>query len=203
MVAMVPITRRTASLMLAALFLPPLARRGAARPVRYRLDPAGSRVAFTFRMAGLMQTGTMPVRAAGIFIDPANLAASRVDVTLDAAAARAGPDYATAAMHSPGVLDTARFPTIRFRSTRATPGPDGRLSGGASLRGLLTIRDVTRPVVLAAALYRPRGSAADALGSLTVHLGGEVSRRAFGATGYAEIVADTVGLDIRARIVAE
>ena len=47
---------------------------------------------------------------------------------------------------------------------------------------------------------RPPGTAPDDLSVLTIELSGEMSRTAFGATGYPELVADRVGLDIRAVI---
>ncbi|MCA0870074.1 YceI family protein [Seohaeicola saemankumensis] len=194
---MIPITRRNTLAILAALALPaPLA----ARPQRYVLDTEGSRVAFVFRLAGINHTGTMPVRAADITVDPANLAASRVDVRLDSAGARTGLDYATAALKGPGILDVANHPQIRFQSTRVRLGAAGRISDGARLEGLLTLRGITRPIRLEAALYRLPGSAPDDLSRLTVALKGQLSRASFGATGYADLVADTVALDILAKI---
>lgn len=178
---------------------------GAVAPARaarrdYRLDPAASTVGFFFSINGVPQKGTMPVTAAKISVDPDNLAASRVDVTLSVAKARTGLMLATDALKSPEILDAARYPTVRFVSTSVRLGADGRISGGASLAGRLTIRDVTRPVTFSADLYRPKGSAPDDLSRLTVRLSGAISRSAFGASGYAGLVDDTVTLDITAAI---
>lgn len=173
-----------------------------ARPQRYVLDTVGSQVGFRFRLLGVMQAGQMPVRQADITIDPDNLTASRVDVRLDAAAAETGLDYATSALKAPGVLDVAHYPEIRFQSTKVQLAPDGRLSGGASLRGLLSLRGVTRPITLQAGLFRMRGSAPDDFSRLSVVMTGALSRASFGATGYADLVADRVELDIIAAISA-
>ncbi|MFK7754632.1 MAG: YceI family protein [Sedimentitalea sp.] len=194
-------SRRHFCVGLAASALPtalPLALNAA--PRRYRLDPGASRVGFRFRLGGILQNGTMPVSAADITIDPRNLAASRVDVTLDAARARTKLVYAAQAMTGPDVLDVRRFPTIRFVSSKVQPGPDGRLSGGAQITGPLTVRDVTRPVIMTAALYRQRGKPVNDLSTLRVQLKGAISRKAFGASGFPGLVTDRVELDILAVI---
>lgn len=192
------IQRRRLLATLSAALLAPQALRAA--PLPYRLVPEATDVRFTFLLNGQPQQGRLPVRAARIRIDPQNLARSQADITLDARRARTGLIFATEALKSPGILDTARFPDIRFRSTRIRLGPDGRLSGGAQITGDLTLRGTTRPITLQAALYRRPGTAPDDLRDLDVHLSGHLSRAAFGATGYANLVADRVGLAVRARI---
>ena len=173
-----------------------------ARPTKYVLDPAASRVGFTYQLSGALQTGEMPITRADLVIDPNNLGASTVDVIVNPAGARTGFFFATEALKSVTVLNTKSFPDIRFVSTAVRLAPSGRLSDGAALVGDLTVRDVTRSVTLNAALFRPPGSAPDDLSQLTIQLTGEISRSEFGATGYADIVADPVGLDIVAAIKA-
>ncbi|CUH98035.1 YceI family protein [Leisingera aquaemixtae] len=192
------IQRRRLLAGLSAALLAPQALMAA--PLPYRLVPSATDVRFTFLLNGQPQQGRLPVRAARIRIDPQNLARSEADITLDARRARTGLVFATEALKSPGILDAARHPDIRFRSTRVRLGPDGRLSGGAQITGDLTLRGTTRPVTLQAALYRRPGSAPDDLRQLDVHLTGALSRAAFGANGYAGLVADRVSLAIRARI---
>ncbi|MCB4379339.1 YceI family protein, partial [Synechococcus sp. MU1644] len=76
------------------------------------------------------------------------------------------------------------------------------LSDGATLEGDLTLRGVTRRIRFDAGLFRARGSAAEDFSTLTVMLKGRIDRREFGATGYANLVDDTVGIDIVAEITA-
>ncbi|AVO37046.1 YceI family protein [Pukyongiella litopenaei] len=190
--------RRTLLLALAACMVLPVRAGAAAR--RYRLDPGATRVGFTFTLNGTPQSGTLPVRQADIRIDPARLTASSVDVRLDAGRARTGIGFVTTTLIGPQMLDARRFPEIRFRSTAIRPGAGGRLSDGAGITGDLTLHGITRPLTFAADLYRPRGSAADDLSRLTVHLRGHLSRAAFGLTAYADMVGDTVGLSIDAAI---
>ncbi|MDK3073880.1 YceI family protein [Sedimentitalea sp. JM2-8] len=194
---MIRLNRRALVIALGSLTI---GRRAAAERTRYLLDAAASSVAFRFSLNGLPQSGSMPVKQADVQIDTRNLANSRVDVWLDVARASTGLVFATQAMIGRDVLDAARFPFIRFRSRSVRLAPDGRLSGGAEIAGDLTLRDVTRPIALNAGLYRPPGSAPDDLRSLTVLLDGQISRSAFGAAGFADLVGDAVTLDIKAVI---
>ncbi len=194
---MTGLSRRRALAILASL---PLARPAHAELTPYRLDPGNTSVRFTFDLSGVAQSGTMPIASADIRIDMARLQNSRVNVTLDVSKARTRLPFARIAMLGPEVLDAARFPTIHFRSTRIRLGAGGRLSDGAMVSGDLTIRDVTRPLTLQASLYRKRGSAPDDLDNLSIRLTGALNRNAFGASGYSDLVGETVGLDIHAEI---
>ena len=191
-------TRRAALAGLATL--PVLPRSAAATPRRYHLDAEGSRVGFSFVLNGIAQAGSMPVSRAEILVGPERLAATSVDVSVDVGAARTPLIFATRALKSETVLNAARFPSIRFVSTAVHLAADGRLSGGARLDGLLTLRGRTRPLTLHAALYRARGTEPDDLRHLSVHLTGDLSRRAFGASGFPDLVQDRVSLDILAVI---
>jgi len=178
-----------------ALALCLIATQTTAAPEAYRLDTERSSVGFTYRLGQAETAGTMPVRAAEMWIDLRNLHASRVTVTLDASRARAGVFFATEAMRGPQVLDTARHPLITFRSTRIT----GTLRA-ATVKGQLTVRGTTRPVTLTAGLYRQRGAPADELDHLTVLLTGQIDRHDFGASGFADLVGPLIDLRIVARI---
>ncbi|MEM0946141.1 MAG: YceI family protein [Pseudomonadota bacterium] len=176
------------------LALPALAIRPAkAAPEPYTLDAKNSRVAFIFVVGGQGVRGTMPVASARIALDLANIASSSVATTLDPTRARTGFALATDAMTGPGILDVERHPKITFRSTAI------QVSGlGGQMEGDLTIRGVTRPVTLGASLYRRTGI--DDQNNLTVQISGEISRAAFGASAFSDLVADSVTLDILARV---
>lgn len=187
-----PLSRRS---LLAAPLLLLLPRPARAAPVRYRLDPARSTVGFTYRFQGRPVAGSMPVLGADITIDFDDVRATAATVSLDAAHARAGFVFATEAMRGPAVLDAARHPTIRFVSTAVAPS-----GTGATMRGALTVRGVTRPVALSARFARAPGADPASRAALTVALSGRISRAAFGATGYPEFVDDPIDLDILAGI---
>lgn len=166
-----------------------------ARPVAYVLEPAKSIVGFEIEVGQSPLKGTMPVTRADIVLDFDSAAASRVLVTLAPDQAQMGLPFATQAMRGPDILAADRFPEIRFESTRVRP-----TDTGAEVEGLLTIRGATKPVVLTALLTRPQGTLPGYRDELTIRLTGAVSRRAFGAGGYADLVGDAVQLRITAHI---
>ncbi|WP_278921217.1 MULTISPECIES: YceI family protein [Pseudophaeobacter] len=169
----------------------------------YRLDLDATTVQFKFQLNGIWQSGTMPITSSAIELNPNQLAATRVSVVLDATAAKTGFIIATQAMTGPEVLDIARYPTIHFTSRKIHLGAKGRLSDGAEITGDLTLRGITKPITLQAALYRRAGSAMDDLSQLEFRLTGSLSRAAYGASGFAALVGDRVQLAIDARIIRD
>lgn len=183
-------------LLALALIMPIFVQdRADARPLNYLLDPAHSVVGFSVDMAQSPLNGQMPVTKASLTLDFERAAASRVAVTLSPAGAQMGLPFATEAIKSPEILDATRFPEIRFESTKVRA--DGEK---AQVEGRITIRGVTRPITLSARIFRPKGSAVGARDQLTVRLTGTISRKDFGAVGFADLVGDRVTLDIKAHI---
>lgn len=187
--------RHVLALGLAAIAAPTWA---APRP--YKLGGAGATITYTFKMEGTPVKGTVPIDRATLQIDPNNLEASTADVTADVRRARTGLIFATEALKSRSVLAAADFPLARFQSTRVTLGANGRISDGATLEGMLTLRGVTKPVRFDAQLFRAPGTAADDISALRVILNGRINRTDYGAVGYPELVADTVDIEIDANI---
>ena len=191
-----PLTRR----LLIASALSAFATAGHARSQRYELVAKGSRVAFIFTSNGARQSGTVPVQKADILVDRRNLTNSSARVTADVRLVRSGLVLITQAIKSPELLDAQTHPLVTFESTRVRLGAKGRISEGAQIEGQLTLRGVTRPITLDAMLSRPAGTAPDDLSVLFIQLNGQLSRAAFGASGYPGLADDTVLLDIRAEI---
>jgi polyisoprenoid-binding protein YceI len=77
-------------------------------------------------------------------LEPEDLTRSSVEVTIDAASIDTGVADRDAHLRSADFLDVARFPKLAFKSTKVE-----RTSGDRyRVHGALTIRDVTREVVL-------------------------------------------------------
>ncbi|MEP3345720.1 MAG: YceI family protein [Litoreibacter sp.] len=184
----------------ASLALMPLARAAWAKPVRYDLQADRSTVGFVYQLSGQDAKGSMPVTRASVEIDFDALVNSTIDVEVNVRRAKAGLIFATEALKSASVLDAKTHPTIRFRSTEIRLNGRGSLSDGAEIDGLLTIKGTTKPVTLNAALFRQNGTQAGDLSQLSFRANGRVSRATFGATGYKDLVADTIDLDIIARV---
>lgn len=180
-----------ATALAASLAAPPLS----AAPVPYRLEAEASSVGFETDFGTDLITGTMPVASADLVIDFARLANCRIDVALDVAHAQASFPFAAQAMKGPKVLDAYSHPEIVFRSSAVRAKGDG-----AEVTGEVTIRGVTRPMVLQAVIWRQKGTEAGDRSRLTVKLTGSVKRSDFGATGWSDMVGDDVRLTILARI---
>lgn len=166
-----------------------------AKPVPYALEQDESSVGFETDFGPDLITGIMPVKSAALVLDFDRVENCRIDVALDVASAQASFPFAAQAMKGPKVLDAAGHPEMSFRSTAIR-----RAGDGARVEGQLTIRGVTRPVVLRAEIYRQKGTQEGDLRQLTVRLTGVVLRSEFGATGWADMVGDEVRLTILARI---
>lgn len=167
-----------------------------ADPSDYALQIDRSRVGFVYVLNNTAMSGTMPVSRAEISFDFDRPGNSRISVSVDASQARAGAVFADEALKGQSVLWTDRFPEITFESSDVRR--DGQ--GGAVMTGTLTVRGVTQPQTFTAQLFRPAGQAAGDRSELTIRLKGSLSRSAFGASGYASFVGDTVDLDIQAYI---
>jgi polyisoprenoid-binding protein YceI len=167
-----------------------------AAPQSYLLDPARSEISFRYTVGGIESTGTIPLQSAAMSIDFQRLENTSIAVTLDATRARTVLPLAETALKGASVLDTARFPTIRFQSAKVLRDPPGAL-----MTGDLTVRGQTLPVTLKARFFRLPDRSPEDLSEVDILLEGRLSRSAFGASGYPDLVADPVDLRIRATLV--
>lgn len=112
----------------------------------WTLDPAHSAVTFSAKhMMITTVRGSVAIRDFSLAFDPTDLPASSVRVSLGAASVDTGQDARDQHLRSADFLDAETHPTMDFVSTRIEPaGDDYRIHGD------LTIRGVTRPVVLEA-----------------------------------------------------
>lgn len=83
--------------------------------------------------------------------DPLNVEAATVAVEIEAASIYSGVERRDLHLKSPDFLDVENYPTISFKSTRVEPDGLDR----ALVHGDLTLRGVTRPVVLDACWAGP------------------------------------------------
>ena len=76
--------------------------------------------------------------------DPLDVESAAVEVEIDAASIYTGVEQRDNHLKSPDFLEVAKYPHITFKSTRVEPGGLDQ----AWVHGDLTIRGVTRPVLL-------------------------------------------------------
>jgi polyisoprenoid-binding protein YceI len=132
-------------------------------------------------------------------VDESQPKSAHVDVTIDVASIDTRQEQRDAHLRSPDFFDAQTFPTIRFVSR----GIDGDPHGEFRLIGDLTIRDVTREVVLD---VTNEGQGKDPWGNVRVGFSaqGKIDRRDFGLTWNQAletggiVVGDEVKLSIDA-----
>ena len=117
----------------------------------YTLDPTHSRLGVSTRHAMVTTVrGQFKDFSGEAVVDTAEPAASRVEVTIQAASVDTGVADRDGHLRSPDFFDAAKFPQIGFKSSDCTMH-QGRV---ASARGELTIRGVSRPVTLKANVFK-------------------------------------------------
>lgn len=167
-----------------------------AKPVQYLLQADQSSVAFDVTFGPDKITGSLPINSADLVLDFQTLANSTFQVDLDVTGAKASFPFAAQAMRGPKVLDAKTYPNLTFHSRHVKRDGDG-----ATVTGDITIKGVSKPIVLRATLFRQAGQPEGDLSALTVHLAGTLNRQDFGADGWADMVGPMVNIDITAQII--
>jgi polyisoprenoid-binding protein YceI len=111
----------------------------------WQVDGTHSTVGLTVRHMVISKVrGRFTRWNAKLNLDPADLARSSVEVAIEAASIDTGVGDRDAHLRSPDFLSAEKYPTLRYVSRRVEKGAGDRLR----VVGDLTIRDVTREVVL-------------------------------------------------------
>ena len=113
-------------------------------PGTYVLDPSHTTVEFVGRHLMITKVRGRFTGFSGGFTIAERPEDSSVEVEIDAATVDSSDQRRDEHLRSPDFLDVERFPKLTFRSTGVEAGSDGHWS----VRGDLTVRDVTRPVDL-------------------------------------------------------
>jgi polyisoprenoid-binding protein YceI len=111
----------------------------------YTIEPAHSSAHFKVRHLMIANVrGEFSKVSGTVTADPSNLAASSVTAEIDVNSINTREPDRDKHLKSADFLDAANYPTIKFQSTKVeADGPEGY-----TVTGDLTIRGVTRPVVL-------------------------------------------------------
>lgn len=184
-----------------ALLLSALPAVSVAATPTYRLDPVHTRVLFAIEHAGFSNAlGTVSGSEGELAFDPADWAASRLDVRIPISHLDLGDAKWNQSALARNLLDGERFPEARFVSTSVEQIGETH----ARVKGDLTLRGVTREVVLEVKLNalkrhplppfrRTAGFSATAT----------LSRRDFGITAWSSMIGDSVQLRIEAEAVRD
>lgn len=166
----------------------------------YTVDSGHSQVLFTVNHLGFSEyTGQFTNPTGTLTLDPANPSASKVEVTFPIDKVSTTVPALDAHLKKPEFFDAAQFPTAKFVSTRVeASGTSAKISGN------LTIKGVTKPVVLDARFV---GAGKAVMGPPKTNVGFSatttVKRSDFGVNYGIPMVSDDVRLVINAAFVAQ
>jgi polyisoprenoid-binding protein YceI len=139
------IRRVTGRIALAALALT-IAGSAHAAAETWNIDTSHSNVGFTVRHNVIAKVyGRFADFDGTLTLDPANLGATVIDVTIDAASVDTDNDKRDGHLKTPDFFDVAKYPTITFKSTKVAP----KDKDTGVVTGDLTINGITKPVELA------------------------------------------------------
>ena len=167
----------------------------------WKLDPSHSDADFAVKHMGISTVhGSFRGISGVIHLDPANLAHSAVEATIDVRTVDTGVEVRDTHLRSAEFFDVAKYPTMTFKSSSIA-----KSGSGYALTGDLTMHGVTKQVVLN--MEAPDKEEVDAKG--VAHRGFSatttVNRRDFGLTynGMLKSGDMTVGDDVKIELNVE
>jgi polyisoprenoid-binding protein YceI len=125
-----------------------------AAPVQWRIDQSHSELTFRIRHLVSRVNGSFNSWGGTITADPASLGGGSVSVDIQTASIDTNSERRDTHLRSADFFDAENHPTITFRSTRVVA--QGR---ELQVHGNLTIRGVTKPVVLEGRMLEVGGAA--------------------------------------------
>ncbi len=117
------------------------------------IDRAASTLGFTGAKISATHDGSFSDFAGTIELDPANLTASSVRMTIQMASLSIEPERLAQHLLTPDFFDAPQFPTATFESTSVVAGGEGQVQGQPAthtVTGNLTLRGTTRTVAIPA-----------------------------------------------------
>ena len=185
---MTHVTRLFAASVLASAF----AASAFAAPVTYGVEPNHTYANFSYNHMGLSTQISKFNKTSGTIVYDKAAKTGSVDITIDMTSVDTGSNLFNSHIQGADFLDTGKFPTATFKSTKVVFEGDAP----ATIEGKLTIKGVTKPVVLKvshfANMTHPMAKK-DAIGANASTL---IKRSDFGAGKYAPMVGDDVTITI-------
>ena len=179
------------TLLVAALFA--LAGSAFAAPVSYRIDPNHTNVLASWNHFGFSNPSINFGEADGTIVyDADKVSASTVQVTLPLSGLSALATDFFDHLTSADWFDAAQFPAATFKSTRVEAAGEGKLR----VTGDLTIKGITKPVVLDVTLNKAGEQPMAKRAAVGFDATAKVKRSDFGLAKYVPNVSDEVSLRI-------
>ena len=159
--------------------------------VTYKLDPAHTNVIATWNHMGYSNPSASFSGVDGTLVyDAANVGKSSVQVTLPLAGLNAFSDKLNTHLNTGDFFESAKFPSASFKSTKVEAAGEGKLK----VTGDLTIKDITKPVVLDVTLNKREDK--DGRSKIGFDATGIIKRTDYGMGMAVPMVSDEVKLRI-------
>ncbi|KGQ18260.1 hypothetical protein LF41_1615 [Lysobacter dokdonensis DS-58] len=163
-----------------------------AAPATYKLDPNHTQVLASWNHFGYSNPVANFGEVDGTLVyDADKVEASSVEVTLPLSGLNALVPDLTKHLQSADFFDAEKFPTAKFKSTKVEKGEGGKLK----VTGDLTIRDVTKPVVLDVTLNKA-GEGRNGAPKVGFSATTTIKRSEFGVAKFIPNVSDEITLRI-------
>ena len=186
------------TLIAAALFA--FAGAAFAAPVTYKLDPGHTNVLASWDHFGYSNPSINFGQVDGTLVyDADQVSASSVQVTLPLTGLSALADQFYDHLTSDKWFDAAKYPAATFKSTRVEAAGEGKLK----VTGDLTIKGITKPVVLDVTLNKAGEHPMKKVPAIGFDATATVKRSDFGVGAYAPMVSDEVTLKITTEATAD
>lgn len=170
-----------------------------AAPETYNIDPTHTFPSFSYSHFGLStQISKFETTTGTVTLDKAAKSGA-VDITIDMKSVNTGFDDFNGHIQGEDFLDTAKFPTATFKSTKVIFEGDKP----AKVEGNLTLKGVTKPVTLTVTSFQAMPHPMlkkDAIGANAYTV---VKRSEFNAGKYAPYVGDEVRIDLAIEAIKE
>lgn len=181
----------------ASLFIA-LASHAVAAPVTYQVDPTHTYPRFSYSHFGLSTQLSSFRKTTGTITFDGVAKTGQADITIDMTTVNTGLADFDGHLRAEDFLDTAKYPTATFKSTRVLFDGDKP----SSIEGLLTIKGITKPVRLTVTSFTAMEHPMVKKPAIGANAYTVIKRTEFGAGKYAPYVGDEVRIDIAVEAIA-
>ncbi|AYA68641.1 polyisoprenoid-binding protein [Acinetobacter sp. WCHA55] len=164
-----------------------------AKPVTYQIDPTHTATVFTWSHFGFSTPSANFSDIQGVInVDNAKPANSSVNVTIPLSSLNTNVKALDEHLQGADFFDAAKYPNITFKSTKVQAVGANKYK----ITGDLTVKNVTKPVVLDAVLNKQGEHPMTKAQSIGFNATTSFDRSAFGVGAYVPNVGDKITVNI-------
>lgn len=164
-----------------------------AKPVTYTIDPTHTATVFTWNHFGFSTPSANFSDIQGqIIVDNAKPQASSVSVTIPLSSLNTNVGALDEHLKGADFFDAAKYPNITFKSTKVQALGKNKYK----ITGNLTVKDITKPVVLDAVLNKQGEHPMAKVPAIGFNATTSFDRSAFGVGAYVPNVGDKITVNI-------